>query len=198
MNIFDTVYQINSKHPNKRAMSMAMNNGERHIYTYGEVFNAVEKYADALINAGVKAGDRIAFVAESSPEWTLAFFASCKIRCTAALIDASLSGADLDEFITRSDVRAAFISQTAHEKLGNVAKFKFPFFNVFDCSLFSDSVERVSADLPESTDTDENVACIIFSSGTTRKAAGIMHYHESLIKTTKMTVQFFLTATFMV
>ena len=189
MNIFDTIYEINSKHPNKRAMSMAMNNGERRIYTYGEVFNAVEKYADALINAGVKAGDRIAFVAESSPEWSIAFFASCKIRCTAALIDASLAGEDLDEFITRSDVRAAFVSQTAHEKLGDVAKFKFPFFNVLDCSLFSDSVERVSADLPESTGTDENVACIIFSSGTTRKAAGIMHYHESLIKTTQMTLK---------
>lgn len=189
MNIFDTVYEINSKHPNKRAMSMAMNNGERHIYTYGEVFNAVEKYADALINAGVKAGDRIAFIAESCPEWSIAFFASCKIRCTAALIDASLAGEDLEEFITRSDVRAAFISQTAHEKLGDVAKYKFPFFNVVDGTLLADSVETVSADLPASTDIDENVACIIFSSGTTRKAAGIMHYHESLIKTTQMTLK---------
>ena len=96
MNIFDTIYELNSKHLDKRAMSMAMNNGERRIYTYAEVFAAVEKYADALINAGVKAGDRIAFVAESSPEWSIAFFASCKIRCTAALIDASIAGEDLD------------------------------------------------------------------------------------------------------
>lgn len=189
MNIFDTVYELNSKHPNKRAMSMAMNNGDRRIYTYGEVFSAVEKYADALINAGVKAGDRIAFVAESCPEWTIAFFASCKIRCTAALIDASLAGDDLVDFITRSDVRAAFVSQTAYEKLEKIADFKFPFFNVADCTLFADSVETVSEDLPQSTDTDENVVCIIFSSGTTRKAAGIMHYHESLIKTTQMTLK---------
>ncbi len=189
MNIFDTIYEINSKHPNKRAMSMAMNNGERRIYTYAEVFEAVEKYANALVTAGVKAGDRIAFIAESSPEWSIAFFASCKIRCTAALIDASLAGEDLEEFITRSDVRAAFISQTAHEKLGDVAKYKFPFFNISDCTVFEDSVKTVSADLPQSTDTDEDVACIIFSSGTTRKAAGIMHYHESLIKTTQMTIK---------
>ena len=48
MNIFDTIYELNSKHPNKRAMSMAMNNGERRIYTYAEVFAAVEKYAEKL------------------------------------------------------------------------------------------------------------------------------------------------------
>ncbi len=189
MNIFETIYEINAKHPNKRAMSIGLNNGGKRVYTYGQVFEKVEKYVNALVSAGVKAGDRIAFVAESCPEWTIAFLASCKLRCTAALIDASLAGDDLDEFITRSDVRAAFVSQSAHEKLGEVAKYKFPFFNVLDCSLFEDSAKVVSADLPESTDTDENVACIIFSSGTTRKAAGIMHYHESLIKTTQMTLK---------
>lgn len=188
MNIFDTVYEINSKHPDKRAMSMGMNNGGRRVYTYGEVFAAVEKYAKALIKAGVKAGDRIAFVSESCPEWTIAFFASCKIKCTASLIDASLSGDDLVDFITRSDVRAAFLSQNTYEKIGSLDNFKFPVFNVVDGRLFDDSVKEVSADLPETPDGDENVACIIFSSGTTRKAAGIMHYHETLIKTTLMTI----------
>lgn len=80
MNIFDTVYEFNSKNLDKRAMSITMDNGNKRSYSYGEVFSAVEKYADTLIKAGVKAGDRIAFVAESSPEWTVAFFASCKIQ----------------------------------------------------------------------------------------------------------------------
>lgn len=188
MNIFDTVYELNSKHLNKRAMSITMDNGSKRIYSYGEIFSAVEKYADTLIKAGVKAGDRIAFVAESSPEWNIAFFASCKLRCTAALIDASLTGDELVEFIERSDVRAAFMSAKAYEKTGDISSFKFPVFNILDCSVFEGSVDMVSADLPSTPDGDENVACIIFSSGTTRKAAGIMHYHESLIKTTLMTI----------
>ena len=188
MNIFDSVYEVNSKHLNKRAMTIRMNNGNMRHYTYGDVFIAVEKYAQALLDAGVKAGDRIAFVAESCPEWSIAFFASCKIKCTASLIDASLAGADLVDFITRSDVRAAFLSQTAFEKIGDISDFKFPVFNVLNCSLFEGSVEKVSAELPQTEDADENVACIIFSSGTTRKAAGIMHYHDSLIKTTFMTI----------
>lgn len=188
MNIFDSIYELNSKHLNKRAMSITMNNGDKRIYSYGKVFAAAEKYAEKLIDAGIKAGDRIAFVAESSPEWTIAFLASCKIKCTASLIDASLTGIELCEFVERSDVRAMFLSKSSREKIGDLSKFPFPAFNILDCSLFEGSVERVSADLPQTADGDENVACIIFSSGTTRKSAGIMHYHDSLIKTTQMTI----------
>ncbi len=188
MNIFDSVYELNSKHLDKRAMSITMNNGDKRIYTYGEVFSAVEKYAQILVDAGVKAGDRIAFASAGCPEWTIAFLASCKVKCTAALIDASLTGEELRDFIERSDVRAAFISQNAFEKIGDISGFNFPIYNILDCSLFDGSIDKVSADLPSTPDGDENVACIIFSSGTTRKSAGIMHYHESLIKTTQMTL----------
>ena len=56
MNIFDTVYEINAKHPHKRAMSIGLDNGGKRVYTYGQVFEKVEKYAEALVNAGVRRG----------------------------------------------------------------------------------------------------------------------------------------------
>lgn len=187
MNIFDEVYRLNSHRLEKRAMSQAFDNGERFVFTYGELFNEAEKYADILIKSGIKAGDRVAIAAESSPWWIISFFAICKIRCTAALVDASLSGEDIINFINRSDVRGAFLTENTCKKIGSKSGFAFPCFNVRDCSVFAQHLTEVSADLPVSSDTDENVACIIFSSGTTRTAAGIMHYHDSLINTTKMT-----------
>ena len=187
MNIFDEVYRLNAHRLEKRAMSMAFDNGERFIFTYNELFGKASEYADILIKAGIKAGDRVAITAESSPWWIIAFFAVCKIRCTAALIDASMTGADIINFINRSDVRGAFFSDKTYRKAGADHGFLFPCFNVRDGSVFGSSVSEVSSELPVSSDTDENVACIIFSSGTTRTAAGIMHYHDSLIDTTKMT-----------
>ncbi len=187
MNIFDEVYRINSRHPEKRAMSMAMNNGDRFSFTYGEIFKEADRYAEILTKAGIKSGDRIALVAESSPWWTIAFFAVCKIRCTASLLDASLTGEDLINFITRSDVRGAFFSLNTYGKIKDKNILNFPCFNVRDCTLFPNSPDSVPSSLPPSSDTDENAACIIFSSGTTRNATGILHYHDSLINTTKMT-----------
>ncbi len=187
MNIFDEVYKLNSGRLGKRAMSMATDNGERYIFTYAELFKEAERYAALLTQAGVKSGDRIAIAAESSPWWIISFFAICKLRCTAALIDASLNGADIISFIDRSDVRGAFFTRNTYGRIKNKHSFEFPCFNVRDCAVFDGSPSSVSEKLPPSTDTDEDVACIIFSSGTTRNAAGIMHYHDSLINTTKMT-----------
>ena len=188
MNIFDSVYEINRTHPEKRALSIKMDNGDQRIYTYGEMFDRVEVYANALKAAGVKRGDRVAFVSESCPEWTIAFLAVCKLNCTAALIDASMAAAELDEFITRSDVRAAFFSPKTAEKFHEKSSYLFPVFNILDATVLPGYLPSVSAELPATPDADADIACIIFSSGTTRKAAGIMHCHESLIKTTQMTL----------
>ena len=38
MNIYKAIYQNNIAHPQKRAMSIAMNNGDKRIYTYGDTF----------------------------------------------------------------------------------------------------------------------------------------------------------------
>ena len=117
MNIFDEVYRLNSHRLDKRAMSMAMNNGDRFVFTYGEVFDAAEKYADIMRASGIRPGDRVAIAAESSPWWSISFFACCRLHCTAALIDASLSGDDIMNFINRSDVRGAFFSDNTYKKI---------------------------------------------------------------------------------
>lgn len=187
MNIFDEIYSLNSHRLGKRAMSMAFDNGDRVIFTYDELFGKASEYAEILTKSGIRAGDRVAITAESSPWWIISFFAICKMRCTAALIDASMNGDDIINFIDRSDVRGAFFTDKTYKKVRDKHAFPFPCFNVRDCGVYEGSPDCVSSSLPLSTDTDEAIACIIFSSGTTRTAAGIMHYHDSLIDTTKMT-----------
>lgn len=188
MNIYESVYKQNISHPNKRALSVTMNNGDRRVYTYGEVFEKTAQYAERLTAAGVRAGDRVAFVSEGCPEWTIAFFAVCKLHCTAVLLDASLTGAELDGFLAQSDVRAAFFSPKTAEKFEGIAPYLYPVFNVLDGTVLAGYADTVSASLPATPDPDEEIACIIFSSGTTRRAAGIMHNHDNLINTTRMTL----------
>lgn len=187
MNIYDAVCRVNRSHPEKRAMSIALDNGENRVYTYGEVFQKVDRYAERLTAAGIRAGDRVAFVCESCPEWTIAFLAVCKLCCTAVLLDASLGGETLMDFIRFSDVRAAFFSEKASEKLPPHA-LEFPVFRVLDGTVFPNSPARVPDSMPQTPDPDKDAACILFSSGTTRKAAGILHTHDALIETTRMTL----------
>ena len=186
MNIFKTIYECNKNHPSKLALSVTMDDGSTRAYTYGDVFAKATEYGDRLLSAGVKEGDRVAIACEGSPEWTIAFLAVCKIKCTAALIDASLGSAELKSFIDRSDVRAAFLSPKTFGKFAEFPDYKFPVFNVYDCTVFDGC--RNSVEEEPTSDPSPEIATIIYSSGTTRRAAGIMHTHESLIKTTQMTL----------
>ena len=186
MNIFKTIYECNKNHPSKLALSVTMDDGSTRAYTYGDVFAKANEYGDRLLSAGVKEGDRVAIACEGTPEWTIAFLAVCKIKCTAALIDASLGSAELKSFIDRSDVRAAFLSPKTFGKFAEFPDYKFPVFNVYDCTVFDGC--RNSVEEEPTSDPSPEIATIIYSSGTTRRAAGIMHTHESLIKTTQMTL----------
>ncbi len=188
MNIYEEYRKVNDIHPDKLAMSKRFSDGRLISYTYEEMTEKVDKYADALVNAGLTEGDRIAFVSEGCPEWTVAFLAVAKINCTSVLIDASLSGGELISCIEFSDVRAVFASENGFKKIFCGNGFPFPVFNIFTGKTFDGSLTEVSKDLPETPDKDPSVATIIFSSGTTRKAAGIMHYHDTLINTTRMTL----------
>ena len=186
MNIFETIYECNINHPSKLALSVTMDDGSTRAYTYGDVFSKVAEYADRLLSSGVREGDRVAIACEGSPEWTIAFLAVCKIKCTAALIDASLGAEELKSFIDRSDVRAAFLSPKTFGKFTNFPDYRFPVFNVYDCTVFDGC--KNSVDEEPTVDPAPEIATIIYSSGTTRRAAGIMHTHDSLIKTTQMTL----------
>lgn len=186
MNIYDEVYKRNLRRPDKLALSVTMDDGTRRSYTYGQTFETAQRYADRLLSAGLRAGDRVAFICEGSPEWTIAFFAVAKIRCTAALIDASLLPEELRELLGHSDVRAAFLSPKTLARCRDFIDLPFPIFNVYDCELFEGSREKPEAE--PTPDPNEDVAAVIYSSGTTRKSAGIMHSHDSLINTTQMTL----------
>lgn len=188
MNIYEEVRKINSPHLNKRALAKRFSDGRLETYTYGEALEKADKYAEALASAGVKEGDRIAIASESMPEWVITFLAIAKLRCTSVLIDASLSGEEIKEFIDKADTRAVAASESCYEKLNRLPDYPLPVFDIYNGVFFDGSVKKLSSDIPETTDADSSVATIIYSSGTTRKSAAIMHYHDSLINTTKMTL----------
>ena len=135
---------------------------------------------------GLRRGDRVALVAENTPEWTAAFLAILKAGGTAVLLDASLLPDDLLRQIVLSDVRCLFFSPRVIKKMSTVVPRDLAMLDLSrDGELFGDNARSLAA-LPPTADGDESVAAIIYSSGTTRAAAGIMHSHDALIETTLM------------
>ncbi|MEA4888669.1 MAG: AMP-binding protein [Clostridiaceae bacterium] len=186
MNIYELIKKNNQNHPGKTALSIMNERHEIRKYTYAELFAEVDLLAGQLTGTGLTGGDRIALAAENMPEWNIALLAIHKISCTAVLLDATLLPADLVRQIDRSDVRCILASPRMIGKLGALVPSELPLLDLANHGEPYLSGPGGRTSLRPTPDGDETIAAIIFSSGTTRAAAGIMHSHESLIKSTLM------------
>jgi len=187
INIYGVIKENNLNNMQKTALSITMDNRKQRLYTYTELFVKVDAFADRLTGANICRGDRVALVAENSPEWNIAFLAVMKIRCTIVLIDATLTKEEILKLVKNSDVRGVFTSSDVIEKLDSTLLIGIPVFNILnDSEPFDNYSSKLALSVTKTVDGDESIAAIIYSSGTTRTAAGIMHTHEALIMSTLM------------
>ncbi len=186
MNIYDEVFSNNRLNGSKVALAMETADHLHISFTYAELFAAVDRMADELVKTGMRPGDRIALVSGNRPEWIAAFLAIAKIRCTAVLLDASLTGADLLRYIDKSDLRLILMSPGVRTILTGLVPSDIPCADLTNgAKLFADT--DFSGKIREARIAgDETIAAIIYSSGTTRTPAGIMHTHDALIRSTLM------------
>lgn len=186
MNIYDEIFSNNKNNGSKTALAADTAEQGSVSVTYAEMFDSVGRMADGLTALGMCPGDRIALISENRPEWIVAFLAAAKMRCTAVLMDASLTGPDLLRYIAKSDVRLILSSPRVMKELSGLVPSDIPCADITgDAKLFAKT--GFSGKIRSAVIAgDETVAAIIYSSGTTRTPAGIMHTHDALIRSTLM------------
>ncbi len=185
LNIFNEIERVNISNGKRFALGVRKANGDTLRYTYSEMFEKIEECYKNLNKLGIKAGNRVAIIAPTSPEWVINYLALQKMNATAVLLDASLEKNDLMGLIEKSDLRAVIASDKIFEKLDILRKMPCIDIERFG-KLFKGSQTKIRK---VSVEENSNVSSIIYSSGTTKTASGIMHAHDSLIKTTYMTIE---------
>ncbi|MEG2073580.1 MAG: AMP-binding protein, partial [Angelakisella sp.] len=178
-NIFKAIVDANLNNGDKQAMSITTDKGEHRTYTYAQMFSLAAQFAQKLMEAGITKGDRIVIVAENSPEWNIAYVAVMEMECTAVLVDASLPESDLRTLIDNSDARCVFTSPRVFAKFDTPVSKLIPVLDIMSMAApFAGHLDKIADSVPATPDPDSDVAFIIYSSGTTRTATGIMHTHE--------------------
>ncbi|BBF44037.1 long-chain-fatty-acid--CoA ligase [Lachnospiraceae bacterium KM106-2] len=182
MNIYSEIEKVSFNQGKKTAMILWETKGDQQKVSYQEMIQKVESYSLILNEIGLREGNRVAIVAESKPEWVFAYLAILKNKGTAVLLDASLPAEELKVLIKKSRLSAIYASATQLEKIIEVEKM--PILNVSEGGI------RTNNEVCDQTllDGDERIASIIFSSGTTKVASGIMHGHDGIIGSALMCV----------
>ncbi len=160
-----------------------------------KVFNEkANRFANLLIQRGIKKGDKVAIIMYNCLEWLPIYFGVLKAGAIAVpfnfrydaeeiLYCAELAEVDMivfgPEFIGRIEINAERLS-----------KGRLLLFVGDNCPSFSESYRDLVADCPSNAPgieiTEEDFGAIYFSSGTTGFPKAILHKHQSLTQAAEM------------
>ena len=153
--------------------------------TYGELGEASNRVANALIGLGLEKGDHVAILISHSPEWVINYFGVIKAGGVAALLSSMLKAPELDSLLRDSDAKMLITERDFSQMLSAVLPGISLLKQVLevDGGSYKTMVAGSSAVSPDVDIDDEDEAAIIYTSGVLGRQKGVVHTHASLLGT---------------
>jgi long-chain acyl-CoA synthetase len=163
--------------------------------TYEELDRLVDFFSASIIAQGIEPHERICLVSENRPEWVIGYLGTLRAGCTVVPLDSLSRPEDMRYLARRSRVRLVFSSGKFAEDLAelrNSGKLR-PGIVCFDklegsgkdFIRFEDLLAKGENALKEGGPSERRVpedeeAVLIFTSGTTGAAKGVVLSHRNI------------------
>ena len=150
-------------------------------YTYSSFQAACDSLSKKLTQYGIGAGDKVAILAQSMPNWSVAFFATTAFGRISIPILPDSSENEVSNILQHSESKVIFVSKRLAGKLNDEWRKKLTLVIELDTMevLHADD-EKFTCDGKTSVPTPDDIATIIYTSGTTGSAKGVVLSHRNL------------------
>ena len=150
-------------------------------YTYNSFKSKCDSLSKKLTQYGIGAGDKVAILSQSMPNWSVAFFSVVPFGRIAIPILPDSSENEVTNILEHSESKVIFVSQKLAGKLSKECRDKMTL--VIDMDTFevlkSDD-DQFTCDGRTTVPTPDDIAAIIYTSGTTGSAKGVVLSHRNL------------------
>ncbi len=178
---FDTLtelYNYSTSKFRKRTVAEFAEGGQR--YTYSQFKDSCDNLSRLLCNFGIGASDKVAILSENMPNWSIAFFAITAFGRIAVPILPEVSENEVENILHHSESKAIFISKKQLKKLGEATKEQLNLvIDIEDFSFIKVNDESYTCDGKVCIPTPLDIAAILYTSGTTGNAKGVMLSHRN-------------------
>ena len=175
--------------------------------TFGQMESQAEALAASLAGLGIEAGDRVAVVMPSWPEFVISMFAVAKLGAVLVPLNPRLTGPDLQYTLRHSEAVAAITAETLEDvdflQLFEDLLVQLPelqyIVTVGEEDLWHDDRIFQFEDLlsagggrdysAQSLDPGEDLFAIVYTSGTTGKPKGVELTHSNVLGVAAATAQ---------
>ncbi len=178
-NLFDLI-AARAPHPDK----LALETSDAAAVTYGELFKRSAQAANALVTLGVKPGDRVAAQIEKSTDVIVLALACLRAGAVLLPLNTAYTLAELEYFLGDAEPSLTLcrphwlepVRALAH-KLGLRAVESL---GVKGDGTFADAIGAASPEFETAPRASDDLAAILYTSGTTGRSKGAMLTHENL------------------
>lgn len=155
--------------------------GEDQTYTYGSFRTKCLELSHNLSRYGISAGDKVAILSQNMPNWTVAFFSSVPFGRVCVPILPDSSETEVENILTHSGTKVLFVSKRLRNKVSQACIDKLTLV------VELDTFQQIKCDNTAFTcdgwlkdPQPDDLATIIYTSGTSGKAKGVMLSHRNL------------------
>jgi len=158
---------------------------------YSEFNKKVQKMVELLRDNGISKGDKVLLLSENMPNWSVAYFAVTYFGAIIVPVLPDFHPSDVHHIIRHSEAKAVFVSDrhlsTIEECENNEVNFviKLDDLTLIDeltnKSYISKLAEKVSKSSQITQPKEDDLASLLYTSGTTGHSKGVMLSHKNLV-----------------
>ena len=165
----------------KPAKSLAIQDFDNHQYNYANLRTMSSNVAKALKNHGVVAGDKVVVISENSAMYAAYLFGISKIDAWSVLVNARQTKTEIETIIKHSKAKCALFTSLASQSAKEHAK-DFNARSIGEIKCGSIICTQLYEQKPEKLiENGEQVAVLLYTTGTTSAPKGVMLTHNNLI-----------------
>lgn len=155
--------------------------------SYIELSRQAKNFGNYLIDKGIQRGDRIAILSESRPEWAIALFASIQTGAITVPLDVKLTIPELTSILSDCLPRVICASMHYLEKAKEIKSIVTSIEEIYIIDKVKNQeypsiyeIKGTEGDIARTRSLDE-VAYIVYTSGTTGNPKGVMTTFGNII-----------------
>lgn len=154
-------------------------------YTYSSFKSKVQEISDLLGRYGIEPGDKVSLLSENMPNWPVSFLATNTSGRVSVPMLPGCSKAEADNIITHSESKALFVSKTQIAKVSDPVKDNLSLIVMTEDFSIVKGTEVETPVRIEKKPEFNDMAAIIYTSGTSGNAKGVMLSHQNLCQNVK-------------
>jgi malonyl-CoA/methylmalonyl-CoA synthetase len=158
--------------------------GDGSTLSYGEMLDRTGQIANVLVLSGVEPGDRVAVQVEKTVENLLLYLAVLRAGAVYLPLNTAYTLSELDYFIGDAEPKLVVCDPLKREGLAEIAKKRgVASVETLDASgqgSLIDAANKAPMDFADVPREDDELAAILYTSGTTGRSKGAMLTHRNL------------------